>query len=104
MIAKTPERVREKMAKDNENGITENQLEEDNDSLDGQKTDQIETVVLPDAFLKSKKKPQMVEYVQCESPSHKFQAKLIEKEKEKEHQTMELRIKKLQIDQERAEK
>lgn len=41
--------------------------------------------MLPDAFLKSKKKPQMVEYVQCESPSHKFQAKLIEKEKEKEH-------------------
>ena len=92
------------MERNKEFGITENQVEEDNDSMDMQRTDKTETLILPDAFLKSKKKPLMVDYVQCDSPSLKFQAKLIEKDKEKEHHTMELRIKKLQIDQSRAEK
>jgi len=46
----------------------------------------------------------LVERVQCDSPSQKFQAKLIEMEKAKEHQVMDARIRKLQIDQERAEK
>lgn len=40
-----------------------------------------ENLVLPDAFLTSKQKPQMLEYVQIESPSKKFQAKLMEREK-----------------------
>lgn len=72
MIAKTPERVKRNMERDSEFGIKENEKEEDNDSMDMHRTEQTETLVLPDAFLKSKKKPQMVEFVQCESPSQKF--------------------------------
>jgi hypothetical protein len=88
---------------DSELGIEENQNEEDKDSFHSRNRASGQ-LILPDAFLKSKRKPQMVEFVQIESPSHKYQAKLMEKEKEKQHQTMETRLRKLQIDQERAEK
>lgn len=39
--------------------------------------------MLPDAYLGSQKKPQLVQTVQAESPSNKFQAKLMERERER---------------------
>lgn len=66
--------VRKKVMKNgNGSGITEEgqELEDDEDGLTAN-DNKSEVLILPDAFLKSKKKPLMVEYVQIESPSNKF--------------------------------
>lgn len=60
--------------------------------------DPLERVVLPDSFLASQKVQPLINQVQHESPSGKFQTKLLEREKERQMAQMEARVRKLEID------
>lgn len=64
----------------------------------------LEHVVLPDSFLGSQKVQPLIHQVQHESPSGKFQTKLLQREKERQMAQMEARVLKLEIDRRRAEK
>jgi hypothetical protein len=80
-----------------------------NSSIDGSKhslpanlnisQDMIEQFVLPDSFISSQKLSPLINQVQHESPSGKFQTKLLEREKERQMAQMEARVRKLEIDQ-----
>lgn len=59
---------------------------------------------VPASFIASQKVPKLIDTVQHQAPSGKFQMKLIEREKQRQFEMMESRVRKLQIDQKRAEK
>ena len=64
----------------------------------------MESIVLPDSFTASQKVHPLINQVQHESPSGKFQTRLLEREKERQMAQMEARVRKLEIDRQRAQK